>query len=441
LGKLDADVELPPEFLDRLLRDFAADPLLGMTAGALTEWSGGTWRRVAQPVNHPPAPARLYTRECFEACGGFRERLGWDTIDEVYARMAGFRAQANRELEVHHLRPLGTADGWLRGRARHGECAWILHYSFLWVALRAVKVALTFKPRGLAGLAFVGGYVAAWRRGVPHVEDRAFRRFVRQELRARLAAPLRRLRPERRGSAPARITVLGVEIDLLQREAALARFEQLHDRGQVGFVVYVNPNVVNQAAADPGYRATLDRAALRIADGFGIRLAAWRHNMRVPAILNGTDFNVDVLRRCAARGLSVYLLGGRPGMAARARDRLTAEVPGLRIVGIRDGYFPRSETREVLADIRASGAVVLMVALGSPLQERWLDRHLADTGARVGLGVGGFFDFSAGAVRRAPAWMNSVGLEWLFRLAMEPQRLARRYVVGNPLFLWRIAGS
>jgi glycosyltransferase involved in cell wall biosynthesis len=192
LGKLDADVELPSGYLERLLADFGADSQLGMMGGALTECRAGKWRRVRQPVTHPPAPARLYTRECFEASGGFRERLAWDTIDEIYARMRGYRTWTDRTLTVRHLRSLGTADGRLRGRARHGECAWILHYPAPWVLLRSVKVAATFSPFGVAGLAFLYGYSSAALRSVPQVDDAEFRRFVRHDLRGRALSALRR---------------------------------------------------------------------------------------------------------------------------------------------------------------------------------------------------------------------------------------------------------
>ena len=186
IGKLDADVVLPPAFLARLLEDFAADPSLGMTGGLLTERHGRGWRRVGQPATHAPPPARLYSRACFAACGGFREQLGWDTIDEVYARMRGFSTRVNRAVAVRHLRVQGTADGRLRGRARHGECAWIAHYPPLFVLLRSVKVAIMFTPPGAAGLAFLAGYLGAALRGVPQVDDADFRRFIRGELRGRL---------------------------------------------------------------------------------------------------------------------------------------------------------------------------------------------------------------------------------------------------------------
>jgi poly-beta-1,6-N-acetyl-D-glucosamine synthase len=191
IGKLDADVELPPVFLRELLRDFDADPSLGMTGGVLTELRGHGWRRVGQPPTHAPPPARLYSLACFEACGGFRDRLGWDTIDEVYARMHGFSTRVNNDVPVRHLRVHGTADGRLRGRARHGECAWIAHYPPLFVLLRSFKVAVRFTPPGIAGLAFLWGYLAASLKAVPQVEDPEFRKFVRRELRARVQASLR----------------------------------------------------------------------------------------------------------------------------------------------------------------------------------------------------------------------------------------------------------
>jgi exopolysaccharide biosynthesis WecB/TagA/CpsF family protein len=451
VGKLDADVELPPHFVEHLLAGFDRDPSLGMTAGVLTELSLGRWRRLRQPISHPPAPARIYTRECFEACGGFRERLAWDTIDEVYARMRGFATRGDMEVRVRHMRRLGTADGRLRGRARHGRCAWIVHHPPLWVLLRSVKVAVTFKPRGVAGLAFLGGYLGAALRSVPQVDDPEFRRFVRRELRLRMLTALvvsRRTRGVRRVSAPAQpvpsrdeLNVLGVRVHMVEREEALQRIEGFHASSDPSFVAYVNPHTVNITMSDSCYRTTLEQASLRIADGFGIRCAALRAGVRVPTILNGSDFNAAVLERCAVRGWPVYLLGGRPGIADAAAARLSKGIPGLRVVGTAHGYYAEAEQADVARAVRDSGASVLLVALGQPQQERWLERHLEATGAHVGVAVGGFFDFAAGAIRRAPAWMNRTGLEWTFRLAMEPRRLARRYVVGNPLFLWRLAST
>jgi N-acetylglucosaminyldiphosphoundecaprenol N-acetyl-beta-D-mannosaminyltransferase len=125
-------------------------------------------------------------------------------------------------------------------------------------------------------------------------------------------------------------------------------------------------------------------------------------------------------------------------VAERAAAGLRRELPELNIAGVRDGFTAPGQEEELLQAIRDSGASLLLVGLGNPGQELWLDRYLDKTGARIGAGVGAFFDFQAGAIRRAPDLMNRLGLEWLYRLVLEPGRLWHRYVVGNPAFLWRV---
>jgi exopolysaccharide biosynthesis WecB/TagA/CpsF family protein len=157
-----------------------------------------------------------------------------------------------------------------------------------------------------------------------------------------------------------------------------------------------------------------------------------------PENLNGSDFNPLILELAARRRWAVYFLGASPGVAEAAAGRLQVQIPDLTVAGTRDGFFPRSDDASVAQAIKGTGAQVLMVAMGNPLQEFWLRDHLADTGASLGVGVGAFFDFSAENVKRAPAWMNHAGIEWVFRLLQEPQRLWKRYVVGNPVFLVRV---
>jgi glycosyltransferase involved in cell wall biosynthesis len=193
VGKLDGDVELPPAWFATLLEHFAADPRLGLLGGRLVEADGdGSWRRLEIPAHHVHGAVKLFRRECLEAIGGIPERLGWDTIDETYARMRGYDTISYDDLEARHHRPYASADGRLRGRARHGECAWILHYDPLWVGLRAVKVGRS-SPPVVSGAAFFYGYVRAAARRVPRVEDPAFRRFTRAELRGRMRG--RKIRP------------------------------------------------------------------------------------------------------------------------------------------------------------------------------------------------------------------------------------------------------
>src|SRR3954451_11255588 len=179
--KLDGGVELPPEYLRVLLERFAADPQLGMACGDLVEPEGDEFRRLPIPPHHVHGALKFYTRDCFAAIGGIHERLGWDTIDETYARLRGFRTRSFGDLVAIHHRHLASADGVLRGRARHGECAWIAHFTLPWVTLRALKVARS-RPFGLSGVAFLYGYLRAAVTGVERVPDRDFRRFARREL-------------------------------------------------------------------------------------------------------------------------------------------------------------------------------------------------------------------------------------------------------------------
>jgi poly-beta-1,6-N-acetyl-D-glucosamine synthase len=201
IAKLDGDTELPPRYFELLLSRFAENPALGLAGGVRVERSGQ--REIFERVptsHHVPGALKCYTRECFQAIGGMPERLAWDTIDEVYARMSGYQTLAFPDLVATHHRPWGSADGMLKGRARHGRCAYIVHYPLPWVALRAIKTA-GMQPRGISGLAYLGGYLGAAVRSTPRVADPDFRMFFRRELRGRALDALgarrsiRRLRP------------------------------------------------------------------------------------------------------------------------------------------------------------------------------------------------------------------------------------------------------
>ncbi len=198
VAKLDGDTELPPHYFERLLEEFDRDTDLGLAGGLYADPSprGDGWEVVGIPTAyHVPGTLKCYSIACFQAIGGMWERLGWDTIDETYARMRGYRTQAFSELVALHHRPRASADGTLRGRARHGECAYIAHFTPLWVTLRTFKMGLA-PPRGLSGVAFLYGYMRSIVRRTPRVDDPAFRRFVRRELRGRIldGLGLKRLR-------------------------------------------------------------------------------------------------------------------------------------------------------------------------------------------------------------------------------------------------------
>lgn len=233
------------------------------------------------------------------------------------------------------------------------------------------------------------------------------------------------------------IEILGVRVVTLSADEALAQIEAAAEQPP-GLIAYVNAHTLNLASASPSYKALLQSADLVLNDGSGVSIAARMKGRRFPENLNGSDFNPKILELAARKRWKVYLLGAGPGVADEAAAKLKARIPGLDVVGTRDGYFDRSNDHEVAAAIAATGADLLMVAMGNPLQEEWLAANLEATGCKLGVGVGAFFDFSAERVKRAPAWMNRWGIEWIYRILQEPGRLWRRYVVGNPAFLWRV---
>ncbi len=198
VGKLDGDVELRPDYFERILAEFDADPALGIAGGAILEQRGGEWCATPSAREHVRGALKLYTRECFAAIGGVVERLGWDGIDETLARMRGFGTRSFDGAEALHHRETGSADGRLRGHVRWGEAHWILHHRVVWTLARSVKVARV-RPRGASGLAYLYGYARAAARRVPRVEVEGYREFVHAEQRQRMSAGLLGLAPDGTG--------------------------------------------------------------------------------------------------------------------------------------------------------------------------------------------------------------------------------------------------
>ena len=191
VSKLDGDTELPPEYLELLLARFAADSRLGLAGGVRKEPTDTGWRFERPPTDyHVPGALKCYSLACFEAIGGMHERLGWDTIDEVYARMRGYRTRAFPDLVAIHRRPWGSADGSMRGRARHGRCAYIVRFPLPWVLARAPIAAQGADSRTLSALFYLSGYASAALRRVPRVDDPEYCSFMRQEVASRALGAL-----------------------------------------------------------------------------------------------------------------------------------------------------------------------------------------------------------------------------------------------------------
>jgi N-acetylglucosaminyldiphosphoundecaprenol N-acetyl-beta-D-mannosaminyltransferase len=205
--------------------------------------------------------------------------------------------------------------------------------------------------------------------------------------------------------------------------------------GRATMIHFVHAHALNLAALDPSFAALLGCADRLFPDGIGLRVAGALLDVAVRANVNGTDLLPLLCREAARREVPLAFVGAAPGVAERCAERLAGEVPGLRVAFTEHGYLSPEEAARVAGRVRAAGRVVVLVGMGSPLQERWAWRHLAPVPGATVLTVGGLFDFFSGRVPRAPAALREVGLEWAYRLAQEPRRMAGRYLLGNPLFL------
>ena len=234
---------------------------------------------------------------------------------------------------------------------------------------------------------------------------------------------------------PDRANVLGCPIDRLDMTKTLARCEQLiADRG---FAQHVAINAAKLVAMRKNTRlATIVRACELIsADGQSIVWASRLLGDPLPERVAGIDLMYELLALAERRGYRVYILGARPEVLEQAVERIKAKHPRIPLAGHRHGYFTEDEGASVAAQIQAARPEMLFVAISSPLKEYWLARHGRETGVPFVMGVGGSVDVIAGLTSRAPGLMQRAGLEWLYRLAQEPRRLVRRYVVTNARFL------
>lgn len=207
--------------------------------------------------------------------------------------------------------------------------------------------------------------------------------------------------------------------------------------GHGSLVCFVNPGSLNTAVVTPDYRAVLHGADLVLPDGIGLKVATRMKGVGLRENVNGTDMFPRLCERAAELGTPLYLLGARDGVAEAAARAMRSHYPDLIVAGTHHGYLDGEEDA-VIDEINASGAQILLVAMGVPHQELWLQQNRDRLSPAVLLGVGGLFDFYSGRIPRAPLWLREIGMEWAWRLLQEPRRMWKRYIIGNPLFLYRV---
>jgi N-acetylglucosaminyldiphosphoundecaprenol N-acetyl-beta-D-mannosaminyltransferase len=233
-----------------------------------------------------------------------------------------------------------------------------------------------------------------------------------------------------------RFTLLGVPIDPMTEDAAIEWVARAIADGRPRLVISVNPERIMQARREPEFAAILQRADLALADGAGVLWAARRTGHPLPARVAGVDFVQSLAARGAREGWRFFFLGGAPGVADAAGRVLRERFPGFTLAGSHAGSANPSDDAASVEAVRASGAQLLFLAYGGGSEEAWLARNLDRTGAVIGMGVGGAFDFISGRAERAPRWMRERGVEWLHRLSREPWRWRR--MLALPRFVVRV---
>ena len=236
----------------------------------------------------------------------------------------------------------------------------------------------------------------------------------------------------------ARVGVLGCAVDAVTLQGAVARAEAAIARRETCQHVAVNAAKLVRYQRDPRLRQALDGCELATADGQAVVWAARILGQPLPERVTGIDLMDALLEVSAHKGYRVYLLGARASVLERAEAAIRTRFPRVEIAGRHHGYFGADEEERLVADIAAARPDILFVALETPAKELFLARHRGRLGIPFVMGVGGAFDVLAGVRRRAARAMRRLGLEWLYRLAQDPRRLARRYVVGNAQFIWLV---
>jgi len=237
--------------------------------------------------------------------------------------------------------------------------------------------------------------------------------------------------------------ILGVLIDKLSLEQVLRKVEEFLSDGKKHYIVTPNPEFIMLARQDEEFKNILNQADIAIPDGFGLILASWWLGDRIKKRVTGVELVWELVRLAADKGYSIYLLGGKEGVAKLAQGKLKEKFPELRIVGAETGmqnYEFRIINYELINRINKTSPDILLVAFGQGKQEKWIYYNLPKLGSvKLAIGVGGTFDYLAGRTRRAPCILRRLGLEWLWRLIIEPWRWKRiiRATILFPLAVLR----
>jgi N-acetylglucosaminyldiphosphoundecaprenol N-acetyl-beta-D-mannosaminyltransferase len=241
------------------------------------------------------------------------------------------------------------------------------------------------------------------------------------------------------------ILLLGVKVSLVSLDGLLTHIHQIIAHKGHEIIPHVNVHAINLAYTTPWLRNFFNDSTLVFCDGFGVKWGAKLCGNTVPERITYANWTWNLAAFAERHNLTLFFVGSKEGVAERAASRLQERHPQLKIVGTYHGYFDKVpgsvENNDVIERINAEQPDILIVGFGMPMQEQWLHENWDKIKANVALPGGAVFDYISGELQRGPAWMTEYGFEWLARLIIEPRRLWRRYIVGNPVFFARLLGE
>jgi N-acetylglucosaminyldiphosphoundecaprenol N-acetyl-beta-D-mannosaminyltransferase len=234
------------------------------------------------------------------------------------------------------------------------------------------------------------------------------------------------------------IHLLGVRIDVLTQKKFQDQLMSYIQQGQRGWLGYVNVHTIEVAHQLPWYKQFLEQSLIAYCDGEGVRLGAFLSGAFIPERITLSTYIYGLAKFATEHRLNIFLLGGTTEVIDLSVRKLQALYPALRITGYHHGYFSEEENTTVVQLINEAQPDILLLGMGVPKQEEWTRKNFEALNTKIIWMGGGFLDTLAGTKKQCPVWLGNVGLEWLFRLAQEPRRLWKRYLIGNPMFILRV---
>jgi N-acetylglucosaminyldiphosphoundecaprenol N-acetyl-beta-D-mannosaminyltransferase len=238
------------------------------------------------------------------------------------------------------------------------------------------------------------------------------------------------------------INILGVRVHPISKDILHTQINKFIRNQAHALILHTNAHCLNLAYKDKELQGFLNKAQITFSDGAGVLLGAHLLGFQIPERITYADWMWQLTGFAEHQEFSFYFLGAKPGVAQKAQQQLEKKYPKIKIIGTQHGYFNKipghPENEAVIQHINSLRPNILIVGFGMPLQEKWLMENWEHIDANIALTGGAVFDYISGELRRAPQWMTNSGFEWFGRLIIEPRRLWKRYLVGNPLFIWRV---